>query len=253
MEQTRDRDRLRALLRRDPALHVYALGDLDDFFFPATTWWVSGHAVALVYSPPGGHVLAALAGPAERAELAALVASIDLPPRVYGHLSPGIADALARRYAIRSHGLHWKLARTAPAARAIDTSAVVPLGPEHAGELAAFYARAYPGNSFDARMLETGCFVAIRRAGAIAAVAGVHVVSPVERVAALGSIATAPEHRGRGLAAQVTEALCARLAPSVDLIGLNVRADNEAALRCYRGLGFTEVARYDEVELERTS
>ena len=33
-----DRATLEAFLRRDAALHLYSLGDLDDFFWPFTTW-----------------------------------------------------------------------------------------------------------------------------------------------------------------------------------------------------------------------
>lgn len=34
-----DRTRLRAYFGRAPALHLYELGDLDDFFWPHTRWY----------------------------------------------------------------------------------------------------------------------------------------------------------------------------------------------------------------------
>jgi hypothetical protein len=34
-----DRTELAAELRKDPALHAYELGDLDDFFWPYTSWF----------------------------------------------------------------------------------------------------------------------------------------------------------------------------------------------------------------------
>jgi hypothetical protein len=34
-----DRDELEAFLRRDPLRHVYALGDLDPFFWERTVWF----------------------------------------------------------------------------------------------------------------------------------------------------------------------------------------------------------------------
>ncbi len=37
--QVKDRARIEAFLRQDPELHVYSLGDLDDFFWPHTTWY----------------------------------------------------------------------------------------------------------------------------------------------------------------------------------------------------------------------
>ena len=55
VEQIRERDRIETLLRRDAELHIYSLGDLDDFFWPATTWygWEEGGSlqeVVLVYA-----------------------------------------------------------------------------------------------------------------------------------------------------------------------------------------------------------
>lgn len=252
MERTHDKARIRAALRRDAALHVYELGDLDDFFFPRTTWYAHGDAVALVYAAPSGPVLAAFARPDERAALAAVLAEIagDLPPRLYAHLTPGLADALAVTHATRSCVEHVKMVLR-ESVRVPATSGVERLAPAHADELAAFYAHAYPGNWFDPSMLATGAYVAIREAGAIVAAAGIHVYSASERVAALGNIATAPEARRRGLGARVTAALCASLRERIDVIGLNVRADNAAAIRCYEQLGFTHVAVFEERVLER--
>jgi len=78
------------------------------------------------------------------------------------------------------------------------------------------------------------------------AAAGVHVYSASRGVAALGNIATHPDRRGRGLGRAVTARLCASLLATVRHIGLNVHAENAAAIACYRGLGFEAVARYGE-------
>ena len=100
-------------------------------------------------------------------------------------------------------------------------------------------------------MLETGQFVGIEdRVGQLVCVAGVHVYSPAYRVAALGNITTHPDYRGQGLAAAATAALCKRIFSDVDVIGLNVRSDNTAAIRAYHKVGFTKVADYDEWMLE---
>ena len=34
-----DREQIERFLRRDPGLHIYGLGDLDDRFWPFTTWY----------------------------------------------------------------------------------------------------------------------------------------------------------------------------------------------------------------------
>jgi len=240
-----DRAWLRSRLLADPALHLYELGDLDDFFWPHTTWYARGDAIALLYTASELPVVVALGG----AEHAALLAELraELPPRIYAHLSPGLAAPLLERYTSESHGEFRKMFLVDPSAcTAVDPSGVVVLDPDARDELIAFYARAYPGNWFDPRMLETRQYVAIRDAGTIVAAAGVHVYSERERVAALGNIAVAPEARGRGLARRVTAALCRSLRARVDHIGLNVRADNAAAIACYTRLGFTIAAPYEE-------
>lgn len=70
--------------------------------------------------------------------------------------------------------------------------------------------------------------------------------SPTYRVAALGNITTDPDFRGRGYASPVVAALCRDLLRTVEHIGLNVKADNLAAIRCYRALGFDRCSQYGE-------
>jgi predicted GNAT family acetyltransferase len=60
-------------------------------------------------------------------------------------------------------------------------------------------------------MLETGQYLGAFEGGAIVAVAGVHVYSERYGGAALGNVTTHPRHRGRGLGAAVTAALCKSL------------------------------------------
>jgi len=245
-----DRARLRAYFRRAPELHLYELGDLDDFFWPHTRWYALErggdlHAVALLYT--AGALPAAIAI-GDRPTLAELLDGIrdQLPARLYAHLTPGLVDALAPRYASEPHGEMRKLALADRARLAgVDTGAVLRLGPEDRAELEQFLARAYPGNWFDPRMLETGQYFAIRD-GVLVAAGGVHVYSPTERVAALGNIAVAESHRGRGLATRVTARICRSVLESVDHVGLNVRGDNRAAIACYERLGFATVAPYEE-------
>ncbi|GIV99316.1 GNAT family N-acetyltransferase [Roseiflexus sp.] len=249
-----DKRTIETYLRRNPALHVYELGDLDDFFWSRTIWYGLQEgdyiqALALLYTGGDLPVLLAMAPPPATA-LAALLAQAMplLPPHFYAHLSPEARDALTSHYILEPHGPHLKMTLTNPDRLAgIDTSAVERLTSAATDELQAFYARSYPGNWFDPRMLETGQYFGVRDAnGALLSVAGVHVYSTEQRVAALGNITTLPSARSRGLATMATAALCRSLLRTVDLIGLNVRADNTAAIACYRRLGFDVVAEYEE-------
>ncbi len=248
-----DKHTIATYLRRDAALHLYALGDLDDFFWPYTVWYglLDGEglcAIALLYT--GGDLPALLAtGRSPATALGTLLQQVKhlLPRRFYGHLSPEARDALTADYALEPHGPHLKMCLSDPSClEGVDISGVERLTPAATAELVAFYARSYPGNWFDPRMLETGQYFGIREHDDLVSVAGVHVYSEAYRVAALGNITTLPTARGRGLATTVTAALCRSLLKTVDLVGLNVHAENTAAIACYRRLGFTIAAEYGE-------
>lgn len=253
------RPAIESFLRQDPDLHLYELGDLDNFFWPYTTWYASREgrrvsALFLLYSGGDLPVVLALARPGPGLERlrALLEASLSLlPRRFYCHLTPGLDGALAGAYRLEPHGRYLKMALNSPSCLdAIDIAPAIPFTPSDAEELRSYYDAAYPGNWFDPRMLETGCYFGIRRDGQIASVAGVHVYSPRTRAAALGNISTAPEYRGQGLGKQVTARLCQELRKTVEHIGLNVYAGNVPALAVYTRLGFTPIAEYDEFMVE---
>jgi ribosomal protein S18 acetylase RimI-like enzyme len=260
--QIRDKERIEAILRRNPRLHLYELGDLDDFFWPDTNWHIldipQPTAVALLYTAPA---LPVLVGLAERPsdELNALLRELtpQLPSRVYAHLSDGAVETLAQRYQSRSHGVHLRMALTDPAQLAEQNfTGIEQLSPADLPEIRKLYQTAYPGNWFEPRMLETGCYFGIRLSrkdgpdsGQLVSIAGVHVYSASYRVAALGNVATLPEFRGQGLAARVCARLCRHLLETTEHVGLNVRHDNAAAIACYQRLGFSRVAVFEEFDL----
>jgi ribosomal protein S18 acetylase RimI-like enzyme len=242
---------IEAFLRRAPYLHCYELGDLDPREREHCEWIAADplRAVALVYRGLATPTLIAFADGEVGAVRALLAGAIDrLPARCYAHLSPGLVDALAPRFTAEQLGHNLKMAFVGPPERAADPG-VILLSAADAREVAAFYAEAYPGSYFEPVNLVRGPYLAVRDAHGLAAVAGVHVYSPALRVAALGNIATRPDARGRGHARRVTTALCRRLAAEADVIALNVRADNAAAIACYRGVGFEVRHAYEEWRL----
>ena len=256
--ELRERDVLARFLRARPAVHAYELGDLDDFFWPRTRWlgWRPDgrvEQVALLYDEPDPPVLLAFAeepGQGMHDLLRSIVR--ELPPRLYAHLSPGLLAALAPELVPSSEpALHRKLGLVDPGALGLyDTAECELLSSSDLAEVERFYERAYPGTWFQPRMLETGRYVGIRRNGELACVAGVHVWSPKWRVACLGNVATLPTARGEGLATAACAGLCRILLDDgIDVISLNVRADNAAAIRAYEKLGFAHAGDYVEVML----
>ncbi len=255
-----DRDVIERYLRHDTPLNIYLIGDLDDFFWPQTTWYASMSggeitALALLYRPSGLPTLIVLVnGDISPASNLLKALSPHLPDTIYAHLTPGLENALATHFNLDSHGDHNKMILREPDLLAgVSSRQSVPLSIHDEEEILAFYRDAYPGNWFDARMLETGHYWGVRLDGRLAAAGGVHVCSMRYRVAALGNIATHPDFRGRGLAGDVTAAICRKLLKQVDEIGLNVKSDNIPAISCYRRLGFETAAVYREILLTRKS
>lgn len=238
-------------LLRNTFLHLYSIGDLDDFFWENTTWYALKHdtqieQVALLYTGLLLPTLLALTD--ETTTMANLLQSIIhlLPKQFYAHLSDGLVSVLNKDYASEHHGLHYKMAlRNRECLKKYATDEVIQLTIKDIDEIEELYRVSYPGNWFDSRMLETGYYYGIRRENRLVSIAGVHVYSKRYNVAALGNITTHPQFRGQGLSKHVIAKLCQELA-AVQHIGLNVKADNAIALRCYQQIGFECVATYNE-------
>jgi len=248
----KDKASIEAFLRRNPELHIYALGDLDDFFWPHTTWygWQEGtelRDIVLVYAGPG---LPTVVGISQQPDsmckrLREIVAL--LPQRFYAHLSPGVECVFGPTHRLDSHGLYRKMAMRDPSrVRNINCSWAARLRPSDSDDLVRLYGESYPGNWFDLRMLETGQYFGLHVDGRLVSAAGVHVYSEQYRVAAIGNVVTHPAHRNKGYAGLVTARLCQSLIEKVEHVGLNVKADNDAAIACYRKLGFETIAPYGE-------
>jgi ribosomal protein S18 acetylase RimI-like enzyme len=252
------RDDIEPFLRRNVFLNIYALGDLDEFFWPFTTWYAledTGeiHAILLLYAAYETPTLMALHEPPFEPMWELLKRSRQLlPPRVYAHLSPGCREALGPDVTAESRGPHLKMALVEPKFAVPGIEAVVRLTHDDVDDLRKLYAAGHPANWFDPRQIDVG-YYGLRVQGELVSAAGAHVYSPAQRVAALGNIVTHPDHRGKGYATAVTARICSEFSVTVDHIGLNVKADNAAAIACYERLGFRRVAEYEEVLLARRS
>jgi ribosomal protein S18 acetylase RimI-like enzyme len=252
------KDQVERFCRSNPSLHLYALGDLDDFFWPHTTWYAlldRGQVRQLVLCYTGQPLPTVLAyaekpmGPIR--ELLRDLLRV-LPRRFYAHLAEGVADVLEGDYRLVSHGTHHKMALTDRSRVAgLDGSEALALSAADTDDLLALYEASYPGNWFVPRMLQTGFYYGIRRGSGLVSVAGVHLYSQPYKVAALGNVTTRPDVRGQGLGTTVTARLCQELLHAgIECVGLNVKADNRSALACYEKLGFARVADYGEYMVE---
>jgi predicted GNAT family acetyltransferase len=164
----------------------------------------------------------------------------------------GTEDILTERYYLKAHGRHERMALVDyTLLKEIDVSKVVGLSTSNLDEITKLFGRAYPGNFFEPKMLETKQYFGIRESGELISIAGVHVYSTCYKVAALGNITTHPDYRNRGYCRMVTGRVCKSLLDDgIDHIGLNVKSDNLGAIRCYEKLGFKVVGCYGEFDAE---
>jgi hypothetical protein len=222
-----------------------------------TTWYAQATAaesslVVLVYT---GQSLPTLLLFSEKTQEASrLLESIVhlLPQRFYAHLSEGVESALLKTHRIDAHGTYLKMGLLHKAkAQNYDCASACPLQPGDVDEITSFYAASYPGNWFDPRMLETGQYFGVRSKGTLVSVAGIHVYSRQYGVAVLGNIATANAERNKGYARQATARTCQSLLSHTTHVGLNVKADNVAAIAIYEELGFETVGSYGEYMVDK--
>lgn len=238
--QTRDRDRLEALLRTDSVWGGYGLADLEEPHFARTQW----HLVeapwrwAMVMSYSFGEHLTLMTFGDVRL-LPSVLQEIPLPGSCDLHAHQEHLEAVSplfdgRLTAYIRLGAYRHQFRPQAASVALDIQRLTTDGIPAARELY----RHYPRNFFEPARVDEGLYVAARLGQRLVAVAGTHVVSPSYRVAAIGDIVVDPAYRGRGIGAAVTASLCEQLLAEADLVVLNVAADNLAARRCYEKLGF---------------
>jgi ribosomal protein S18 acetylase RimI-like enzyme len=103
---------------------------------------------------------------------------------------------------------------------------------------------------FYGSMVTDGIFFGLYEGDALVAAAGTHLVSRDEGAAAIGNVYVRRDQRARGLGREVTAAVVHELA-GIATIGLNVRADNAAAIRVYESLGFVRHCDFREGLAER--
>jgi ribosomal protein S18 acetylase RimI-like enzyme len=243
--------------QQDIILHIYGLGDLDDFYWPDTQYYGaktrSGlDQVALIYQGEGLPIFLALAAPGKFDLDTIQQLQNILPDQFYAHLSPGLENHFRGSYMIEDHGRHFKMGLIDfSMITETDTNGTVTISSDDLEEVENLYQISYPDNSFDPRMLRTGQYVGYRKANQLLCIGGVHVYSPVYGVAALGNITTHPDFRNQGLARAVTARICSQLMERIKTIGLNVKSDNSAAVHLYQSLGFKISAKYGEFSLKK--
>lgn len=237
---------IRRLLNMDREWSLYAFADLDDGMFEHCDWSACGDSLALVFRALAIRPIFVLGDTESTRKLLS-----DLPEVTgYLNLKPHQLDAASGiyRYRERHEMRRMFLENFNP-----RTGTTEPLTDKDRDHIERLYATGDGGGiAFAPFQLDTGFFRGVRREGELVAVAGVHVVSRNEGVAAVGNIFTHPEYRGQGLAQSVTSAVVMALRDAgIRTIGLNVEHTNLAAIRAYERLGFRTHFHYYEGVADR--
>jgi cyclic pyranopterin phosphate synthase len=245
-----DDARLPAFLGRSPIDSAYMLGDLARPYAESSTWYgvsQEGALTAALLLFTGLSVPTVLTA-GDPLDVEALFAAFHdkLPRRFHGHVRAAHRPGLEVWYDLNGtrEMLRMGLLKADYTAAATPEGVEV-LGHRDTGALMGLYQH-YPDNFFDPAQLDTGLYCGIRVDGVLVSVAGVHVVSEAHDVAAIGNIVTHREHRGQGLATRVVRFILDQLFEKVGHVSLNVEANNEPALACYRKFGFSDRFRFLE-------
>jgi predicted GNAT family acetyltransferase len=252
VEILHDKKRIEGVLVRNTPLHIYELGDLDDFFWHKTIWFSGGEESAqqmvLLYCGAIPPVLIALYD-SQKEMMKELLQTIKplLPSQFYAHLGIGLVEVFGSGAIEQFHGKYCKMMLKEIKSKIPESdSNIRRLGQKDVELALMLYEESYENNVFNPRMLETGKYFGYYTDNRLVGIAGVHVYSERYRVAALGNITVHPSARNKGIGEKLTTALCSDLLKTVDTIGLNVAQDNKAALRCYEKVGFEAVGEYEE-------
>ncbi len=252
MRRITDPAELAAFYGSHRELHIYALADLEEPYWSASTWWRDGDAiVGLVTLPDGeGDIVYAVSSRDPEGTLRLLGSLVDdLAPGVLLTGPLGLGDMLGGRRRRAWHRSYHRYALVDAAAMGEPAADVVDLGPDDADELEDLYARDPDAAFFRPSMLRHDTFAGVRRDGRLVAAAGTHVLSDRFRVAAIGAVVTDPAWRRNGLAREIACGVHRRLTGRVDVIGLNCADRNTAARNLWLGLGFQPLLGYEEAEL----
>lgn len=239
-----DKHAIRALLDRDRRWCVYALGDLTPRIFAKCQWFTPD--LTLVLRDYGTSILFAHGTGSIRQALEHVTWPVHL------QVQPAALAEVARYATVTNVKQMIRMAWTGGSTGTSDR--VTRLDATDVAPLERLYADGEPtGESpdfFYGSMVTDGVFFGVYEGDDLLAAAGTHLVSRDEGAAAIGNVYVRRDRRGRGLGRAVTAAVLHELA-GIATIGLNVRADNAAAIRVYESLGFARHCDFREALGER--
>jgi len=168
LENISSKQDIERFLRKDVFLHIYSIGDLDDFFWYNTQWFAIKSdsrikAILLLYHDNQLPVLLALnRGDLEIQPDIIKELSDKLPDKYYGHITDDFIAIMRPFYEFTTKGIYNKMGLVDHSIILnLDISGVVTLSEKDDNEIQSLYRISYPDNWLNRKMLEIGNYYGI--------------------------------------------------------------------------------------------
>ncbi len=242
---------IRSLLEHDRPYAAYAIAQLDPQLFGQSEWYVatSPESRALVLHSRSG-LGRALFTSGDPAGIDAILGLHPGPRFSFGSLRLEHRAAVEKYFIFTRRQTMLRMSVTSATIQPVEGAAVRL----HASDVTAvnrLYSSEGGPATYSPGHIEDGTYFGVIRDRDLSAIAGTHVVSPLEGVAVVGNVFTHPRYRGLGLGTIVTSAVTAELLKCCPLVVLTVEAGNDPAVSIYKRLGYETQCKLHETPLIR--
>lgn len=244
MRRLTDPSVLESILNRDWPWAGFGIGDLEPEWMQHCEWWQSAGTVVLLFDGLNPRLVCHYG---DASGLALILASMK-DERIWANIRPEVEDTF-RRFYRPDKAVHMR--RMYLDRPVTSTGEAVPLSLSDRLEIEELL-RQGEWVLFLPQALASGHYHGVREGGRLIAIAGTHLASSRYNIAALGTVFTHPDHRGKGLANICSSHVLASIGRAgIRRIVLNVEDEKVTARRIYERLGFQTACIYLDCECAR--
>ena len=245
VERVVDPEILEPILNTDWPWAGFAIGDLEPEWMPQCEWLRCADTIVLLFNGLTPRLLCVYGEPSNLAQILAQVNE----QRVWANVHSDMETTFLRFYrpakVVRMRRMYLEGA-------VAGVGATVRLTSAHRADIEELLQHG-EWVLFVPQALESGHFYGVRDGdGRLIAMAGTHLATERYNIAALGTVFTHPEHRGRGLGTLCCRDVLASVGRAgISRVVLNVEEEKVAARRIYERLGFQTACTYLDGECVR--
>jgi GNAT superfamily N-acetyltransferase len=249
LPQISDRQWIQNRLENERPWTAYALADLEPGYFEHTSWFrdPEGLGLILLYRGFSTPLICCIEDCRHFELILSEIDSILDTADRYLVSKLKTLPQIRSKYQVQEERPMLRMTLDAGHYRSVDHRSVARLGPGDLQAVRELYGEAPPDFFLD-RMLEDGIYYGMFEDSDLISIAGTHIVSRDYGVGGVGNVYTRADRRSHGYATIVTSAVSEHLLRmKLRTIVLNVRQNNDAAIRIYERLGYQPYCRYIEM------